>query len=160
MRSWKLKSKTERSAIEVAVGLLARREHSVLELERKLKQRYFDDAEIDQVLQKLQQKNLQSDERFTEAYVNMRRNRGYGPLRITNELRDRGIDTALSETYLSKSESDWLPVMQQQYIKKYGQQLAADYKEQIKRAKYLQNRGFYLDWVFKLTSIDEDPMIL
>ena len=156
MRSWKLKHKTERSATDVAVGLLARREHSALELKRKLRQRSFDEVEVEQALEKLQAKKLQSDERFTEAYVNMRTNRGYGPLRISNELKERGIDAGLIDQYLSNSQSDWQAVMQHQYKKKYGSQSAGNYSEQVKRAKYLQGRGFYLDWVLKLVAVDTD----
>jgi len=45
--------------------------------------------------------------------------------------------------------------MKRQYEKKYGDEQAEEYAEKVKRAKYLQSRGFPLDWVFKLNSMDE-----
>jgi len=144
-----------RSINEVAIGLLSRREHSVLELKRKLTQKSFTEAEIEQSIQRLLDNNLLSEERFTESYINMRRRKGYGPVRIAQELRQRGIDGDFFEDYLDRNNTEWRVVMKRQYEKKYGDELAEDYAEKAKRAKYLQSRGFPLDWVFKLNSMDE-----
>ena len=38
---------------------------------------------------------LQSDERFTEAFVRSRINQGKGPARIRADLRERGINDAV-----------------------------------------------------------------
>ncbi len=145
-----------RSINEVAVGLLARREHSVLELKQKLKQRSFSDDEIEQSIERLLANNLLSEERFTETYINMRKHRGFGPLRIANELRERGVDAGLIESLMDKENNEWKIVMRQQYEKKYGDRPAEEYAEQVKRSKYLQARGFPLDWVFKLNALDEE----
>ncbi|VAW48835.1 Regulatory protein RecX, partial [hydrothermal vent metagenome] len=76
----------------VAIDLLSRREHSSFELARKLAIRSFDALEIDEVLVKLRDEGLQSDVRFTEAYVYFRIQKGYGPIRIQADLKQRGID--------------------------------------------------------------------
>ena len=55
-----------------AMNLLARREHSYVELERKLKQRGFADSVIEQALQRLQEQGLQSDQRFVESFIRAR----------------------------------------------------------------------------------------
>jgi regulatory protein len=144
-----------RSINEVAIGLLSRREHSVLEIKQKLKLRGFTDDEIDQSVERLLENNLLSEERFTESYINMRKHRGFGPLRIANELRERGVDSGLVDSCMDKENSEWKQVMRQQYEKKYGEQPAKEYAEQVKRSKYLQSRGFPLDWVFKINSLDE-----
>ena len=144
-----------KSINEIAVSALARREHSELEMRRKLMQKGFPQHEIDASIAQLVKNNLLSDERFAESYINMRRQRGYGPLRISQELRERGIDEELSEPLLDKNSPQWRQVMRQQYAKKYGSELAQEYAEKAKRAKYLQNRGFPLDWVFRLDSMDE-----
>ena len=145
-----------RSINEVAVAALSRREHSVLEMRRKLKLKSFDDEAIDVCIEKLINNNLLSEERFTESYINMRRRRGYGPGRIALELRERGVDESLFTGYLDRNNPDWHQVMLQQYCKKYGNNRASDYAEKVKRAKHLQSRGFPLDWVFKLDSMDLD----
>jgi len=144
-----------RSAIEIAVGLLARREHSLLEISRKLAQRGFEQDEIERTLEKLQAKNLLSEERFTESYITMRRHRGYGPLRIEQELRERGVDSSIIDIWLDKNDRQWRSLMSQQYRKKYGDEPARDYAEKAKRARYLQSRGFPADWVFKADSFDD-----
>jgi len=56
-----------RSINEVAIGLLSRREHSILELKRKLGQKSFTEDEIEQAIQRLLDNNLLSEERFTES---------------------------------------------------------------------------------------------
>jgi len=144
-----------RSITESAIDSLSRREHSVFELRRKLKQKNFDEDEIESVISQLIDKNLLSDERFSESYINMRKRRGYGPSRIAMELRERGVEDSDFEDFLDRNNPEWREIMQQQYVKKYGNQAAEDYAEKAKRAKHLQSRGFPLDWVFKLDSINE-----
>ena len=144
-----------RSISEVAIGLLARREHSRTELRRKLKKKGFDEDNIDQVIEQLQTNNLLSDERFTETYINMRKHKGYGPLRIEQELRERGVDAELADQFLDKNNQEWRTVMRQQYSKKYGDEPAMEYADRARQAKYLQSRGFPLDWVFRMTSLDD-----
>ncbi|MCW9048020.1 MAG: recombination regulator RecX [Gammaproteobacteria bacterium] len=145
-----------RSINEVAIAALSRREHSVLEIRRKLKLKNFEEDEIGICIEKLINNNLLSEERFTESYINMRKRRGYGPGRIAQELRERGVDESLFADYLDKNNPDWQRVMLRQYCKKYGNKQAADYAEKVKRAKHLQSRGFPLDWVFKLDSMSLD----
>jgi len=143
-----------RSINEVAVAALARREHSVLEMRRKLIQKGFEETEIDAAINRLIENNLLSEERFTESYINMRKRRGYGPIRIAHELRERGVADTLFSAILDKNNPEWHEVMRQQYIKKYADNKVREYAEKAKRAKYLQSRGFPLDWVFKLDAID------
>lgn len=144
-----------RSINEVAIAALARREHSRLEMRRKLKLKGFEEADIDLAIRQLCENNLLSDERFSESYINMRKQRGYGPLRIAQELRERGVGDELISASVDNTDPVWREVMRRQYIKKYGQTLASEYAEKVKRAKYLQTRGFPLEWIFKLDSLDE-----
>jgi regulatory protein len=143
-----------RSINEVAIAALSRREHSVLEMRRKLKNKGFEDDEISTAIIRLIDNNLLSEERFTESYINMRKRRGYGPVRIAQELSQRGVTEEDFTDYLDRNNPQWRLVMREQYIKKYGQKLAVEYAEKARRAKYLQSRGFPLDWIFKLDSMD------
>lgn len=133
-----------------ALGLLARREHSAVELKRKLQQKGYNSSDIDAELSQLQQDGSLSDRRFTEAYVNMRMNRGYGPMRILAELRDRGIPAELANEYLNQETLDWYAVLNRQYIKKYAGVPITDHLDKSKRIAYLQARGFRLDLIFDL----------
>src|SRR6056297_1289952 len=109
-----------RSINEVAIAVLARREHSRLEMRRKLKTKGFEEADIDTAITQLCENNLLSDERFSESYINMRRQRGYGPLRIAQELRERGVDDELISAFVDNNDPVWRETMRCQYIKKYG----------------------------------------
>ena len=144
-----------RSINEVAIAALSRREHSIVEMHRKLANKGFEEDEISSLITRLIENNLLSEERFTESYINMRKRRGYGPLRIAQELNQRGVAEDAFSDFLDRNNPEWQQVMRDQYIKKYGHKLASEYAEKAKRAKYLQSRGFPLDWVFKLDSMDE-----
>ena len=89
-------------AYNSAVRLLGRREHSVAELRRKLRQKHGElgrDA-IESLLESLQQDRLLSDQRFTEVLVRARIAKGYGPTYIKQELASKGIDSELAECAL------------------------------------------------------------
>lgn len=133
-----------------ALGLLARREHSATELKRKLQLKGYAAADIDVGVSQLLQDGSLSDRRFTEAYVNMRMNRGYGPVRIMAELRDRGINADLADEYLNQDVCDWPAILRKHYNKKYAGHPITDYHEKSRRIGYLQARGFKLDWIFNL----------
>ena len=144
------KNKTPRSICVVAMDLLARREHSVNELTRKLKQREFEDDAIQQAIVALQRDNLQSDRRFLESVVNYRINAGFGPIKIRYGLRQKGVSDDLVDNYLSGLDVDWESNMAAQRIKKFGDSLPVDYKEKMKQARFLQNRGFSPESVMRL----------
>ena len=132
------------------MDLLARREHSAQELRQKLKSREYDADAIDEVLQELISDRLQSDERFTEAYVNHRFNAGVGPLKIRYELRQKGISDLLADEFLEPLSDRWDQLMVQQRVRKYGEVIPADYAERMKQARFLQNKGFSPESVMRL----------
>jgi regulatory protein len=125
-----------------AVSLLANREHSALELSRKLQNAGFDTDEVEKTLHDLQQANLQSDERFAENYLRSRANKGYGELRIRNELKERGVASDLISECLYKAEIDWFSLAVEVRCKRFGESNPEDYKERAKQQRFLQYRGF------------------
>jgi regulatory protein len=125
-----------------AVSLLANREHSALELSRKLQNAGFDTDEVEKTLHDLQQANLQSDERFTENYLRSRANKGYGELRIRNELKERGVASELISECLYKAEIDWFSLAVEVRCKRFGESNPEEYKERAKQQRFLQYRGF------------------
>jgi regulatory protein len=138
------------SARKKAMDLLARREHSAHELRQKLKQREFDSDAIELALESLQQDNLQSDSRFTESYINHRCNAGLGPIKIVNELRQKDVDDELIHQHMSVLSINWEDRLEQQRIKKYGEEIPLDYAQKMKQARFLQNRGFSPESVMRL----------
>lgn len=140
------------SAKSVAVKLLSRREHSALEIRRKLAQRDFDENEIEQSIIELQQGGWLSDQRFAESYIRMRQHKGYGPLRISMELSERGIDEDIVNDYMPVDNETWLQLLQQQYLKKYRNAPVTDYNDKVKRIRFLQYRGFPLDMIYQVVN--------
>lgn len=133
------------NALEVetsAVRLLAAREHSARELRDKLLRKHSDGELVTSVLEDLQRRNLLSDERFTEQYVDMRMRKGYGPLRIRAELIERGIAGDLIDLWLDDTPSSWLSQLADVARGKFGASRPADAKDQAKQARFLQHRGF------------------
>ncbi len=144
------KAKHRASAKSIAVRLLARREHSEYELSQKLAQREFDAEEIERVLLELRQGGWVSDQRFAEAYIRMRQLKGFGPVRIQMELRERGVDEHIVEDAIDTEADDWLIALQQQYEKKYRNKSISDYADKAKRMRFLQYRGFTLDAIHRV----------
>jgi len=124
------------------MDLLARREHSYQELQRKLCAR-FDDAERVRIeIDRLRDERLQNDQRFAEAYLHSRAQRLYGPLRIRIELRERGIADALVARVMQESDIDWQANLEALIRSKFGSEAPGDFKEKAKRLRFLQYRGF------------------
>ena len=138
------------TAKTVAVKLLSRREHSAHEIREKLRQREFDSDEIEQTVEELKAGGWLSDERFAEAYIRMRQLKGFGPVRIAMELKERGVDELIVESRLDTNDACWTQVLEQQYQKKYRNTAIDDYNEKAKRIRFLQYRGFTLDAIYQV----------
>ena len=141
---------TTRSARNTAMDLMSRREHSRRQLQEKLRQKGFESDAVNEALDQLQAENLLSDERFAETYLHQRMQRGFGPLRIRQELKEKGVDAATVQILMEACEQDWQQLMQQQRIKRFGMEIPQDYREMTKQARFLQNRGFSPDAVMRL----------
>lgn len=129
-----------------AMDLLARREHSRSELMEKLGRR-FDKALIETVLDTLADDGLQSDRRFAESFVRHRAQRGYGPLRIRQELQQRGVAVSEISLAFESNEINWLDVIGGVVTRKYGGQPASELKEKARRQRFLLYRGFSHDHI-------------
>ncbi|MCC5797524.1 MAG: recombination regulator RecX [Methylophaga sp.] len=132
----------QRSAETIAIGLLARREHSASELRQKLGQHDLDPTEIENCLQKLCEQGLQSDQRFAQNYLRYRSQKGMGPQRIEHELRQKGINAALIQTVMQDSEIDWFALADTVRCKRFGEQGPRDFTERAKQQRFMQYRGF------------------
>lgn len=136
--------------------LLARREHASQEILQKLKTRGHDPAAVAPVLEDLQRRGLQSDRRFTEAYIRSRAERGYGPQRIINELRQRGVAEDLIGAGMDACEVDWQDLLATVRHKKFGVARPGNYPEIMKQSAFLQYRGFTNDQIRKYFRQDSD----
>lgn len=131
------------AAVRVAaMNLLARREHSLRELRDKLLRRFPDELVIQQQLARLAAEQLQSDARFAQSYIHHRSTKGYGPVRVKGELRERGVQEADIQAAMAAQDIDWCALAADVLRKKFGNSPAIELKEQAKRAQFMQYRGF------------------
>lgn len=156
-----------------AVALLAIREHGAKELRQKLLQKFVrfaqnaDVAEleknaeknstgrvaelVDEVLAYCKEQNWQSDERYIEQAVSSMMDKGQGPMKIRQKLQQACSDSGAIEAGLDIGHADWLEVMREALIKKYGDvHKPANRNEQAKRMRFLQSRGFPAEWIWKV----------
>lgn len=142
----------------IAMDLLSRREHSRRELLDKLKLREFVGEEVEAYLDRLAERGLQSDERFAQSYLRMRVMAGYGPRRIQQELKQRGIGESEISLLFEQEAIDWYKVALETWQKKFNQQPGNDLKLKAKQSRFMQYRGFdfeVINWLFTQQPIDE-----
>ena len=135
-----------------AMDLLARREHGRIELARKLRQRGAPAELIEPVLDRLADEGLLSETRFLESFVRMRVNAGYGPLRIREELAQRGLPRADIEQALQESDFDWSEQLREIWQRKFAGVLPSDPRERAKQGRFLSYRGYPLELIGRLLS--------
>jgi regulatory protein len=99
-----------------AMDLLARREHGRVELTRKLRQRGALPEMIETALDRLTEEGLLSEARYLESFVSYRARSGYGPLRIREELSQRGLQRIDIELALRESGIDWQAQLAGRYL--------------------------------------------
>lgn len=143
-----------RSAYTCALELLARREHSQKQLTEKLRQKGFTDLEeIRQVLETLVSQGYQSDQRFAEAYMRSRIQKGFGLRRVIVELQQKGIvdDELLDALAQSMAEPSLSTesMIYRAWLKKFGS-IPSNPQEKHKQTRYLIYRGFGSDHIKQL----------
>jgi regulatory protein len=131
---------------EAAITLLARRDHSRSELERRLLSQGYSAAEIAPLISELIESRALDDARFAHNYVSYHVARGQGPIRIRMELEALGVAAELIETVLTLGQ-DWLALAQEQRSRRFGPKTPASRVEQLRQARFLQSRGFSSDHI-------------
>ena len=130
-----------------ALHLLSLREHSRHELKHKLKATELNTDYLEQVLDELTHQGYLCDSRFTDVYCRSRAYRGYGPVRISQELKQKGIDEQTIRLGLLECEVDWYENAHQVFAKKFALSPAKNLKEKAKQQQFLLYRGFTFEQI-------------
>lgn len=125
------------------VRLLARREHSCVELYRKLKQKGFEADDINQSLAPYIEKGLQSDYRYAEVFVRSSFEKGKGPAYIEQSLQLHDIDALTTKALIDDQAFDWYSSAAKVRQKRFGQSMPSEWNDVQKQKRFLQYRGFY-----------------
>ena len=136
------------------MGLLVRREQSERELKTKLDRSGYSRDESATAIEELQSQEYQSDARFAELLARSRSANGYGPRRISAELKSHGIADADISAAINALDCDWRDLAFRQLQRHYGRKPSADVKERGRRAAFLLRRGFDAATVSILTRAD------
>ncbi|MFO1319702.1 MAG: recombination regulator RecX [Burkholderiales bacterium] len=138
----------------LALGLLARREHTRAQLASRLAPLAGEGEDLEALLDEFVASGFLSDERFAEQFVRRRRGR-QGPLRIGQELRARGVDeagvgAALRDARASEAR-EALALLRRKYPVP-----PASADERARQGRFLQNRGFSLAAIRRVLDLPAD----
>jgi len=132
--------------LQYAVFLLSRRGYSRAELLEKMRGKFKDGEEIfEQVLTRLTELGLQSDEQFAADFV--RSKPGWGAVRLSLELKKKGIADELIAKNLPEDSDEKERCRETLAAKLRGDDLPIDFKELQKLRAFLARRGFSLDLI-------------
>lgn len=98
-----MKQSRHNACLNTALRLLARRDHACSELKRKLKQRRYESEEIDAVLTECRRLNYLDDRKYTFSQIEHLRRKGYGPHRIQQILKTKGLASDLISKAIEKN---------------------------------------------------------
>ncbi|GIZ13912.1 regulatory protein RecX [Pseudomonas sp. NCCP-436] len=132
------------------MDLLARREHGRVELARKLRRKGAPEAMIESVLEQLADEGLLSEARYLESFIASRARSGYGPQRIREELKQRGLATQMIEEALRESGMDWFALLQEVWQRKFAGQFPVDAQERARQGRFLTYRGYSMEMIGRL----------
>lgn len=126
--------------LETAVRLLARRDHTESELRIKLQHKNFTRPEVDEAIEKLQEKGYLNDEKIKQHTIEkMLAEKRHGLRGISGKLRQMGLQVSGEEIREYCSEEDEWEIAYQ-LLKKHFRSIDVDMFPRL--ARYLTNRGF------------------
>jgi regulatory protein len=142
------KAKSEAPLRARALRMLARREYSRFELERRLAPFIEDPAEISELLDDFERRGWLSESRVVEQVLVSRRRR-FGAQRIAHELREKGLsDAAIAGAQMQLKEGE-LETARAVWMKKFGV-VPANARDKARQMRFLQGRGFGLEVIRRL----------
>ncbi len=134
-----------------ALRMLARREHSRLEMQSRLSSRGADDAEVQSLLDEFEAKGWLSEQRFIDAVVQTRKRR-FGTAKVLRELKDKGVSEEGLAAARDVLRVEELETARSVWKKRFGEQ-PSTLAERAKQSRFLAGRGFspevirtVLDW--------------
>ena len=137
-----------------ALRLLAAREHSRAELERKLAAHEETPGQLAQLLDELQAKDFISEARVLESVINRRAAR-FGAARIKHELQNKGLGAELLADAMDSLKATELERAREVWRKKFDGP-APDAAGRAKQMRFLAARGFGGDVIRRVVSQAEE----
>ena len=141
-----------------ALRLLATREHSRVELERKLAPHEEAPGQLALVLDELQAKDFISEVRVVESVINRKASR-FGAARIRYELQKKGLEPEIMAEAISSLKTTEVERAREVWRKKFESKSGGaqvDAAGRAKQMRFLAARGFGADAIRRVVSGSED----
>lgn len=133
-----------------ALRLLSQREHSPVELRRKLAAHAASVDQLDTLLAELEQSGYLSASRFAQSLAH-RRGSQFGLRRIEHEMQAHQLDASVSEPVIQALRATERDRALQAWRKRFGER-ASNPQERARQQRFLAQRGFTSDaigWVIR-----------
>ncbi len=137
-----------------ALRLLAGREHSRAELERKLASHETEPGELARALDDLQAKGFISEQRVVESVVHRRAAR-LGTGRVKQELQAKGVSPEAMADALDALRRTEVERAREVWRRKFGEP-AADATGRARQMRFLASRGFGTEAIRRVVSGADD----
>ncbi len=141
-----------------ALRHLARREHSRLELARKLEPHAASAGQLAELLDALESAGLLCAQRFADSLV-FRRGSRFGVRRVAHELDAHGLDPAVRAEALARLSGTERERAAEAWARRFGTP-PASIAERARQHRFLAQRGFAGDtvaWVLKQAAAGQQP---
>ncbi|HSM88963.1 MAG TPA: RecX family transcriptional regulator [Desulfobacterales bacterium] len=150
-----------RKALNSALRILARREHSSVELAQKLMRRGHAEAVVQQVILECLRLNYLDDRRVLRQVLDGMQRKGFGPQRIRHELLKRGLAAGESDC----GAAECMPPEEERStasrvaLKKWKslQQEPEPGRRRLRLMRFLRSRGFSYAVIYDVMETLEGP---
>ncbi len=140
---------------ELSFRLLTRRQHSILELKRKLALKKFSPENVEIIISELLERNYLDDKKFAEKYTDEKlKNNKSGLVKIKAELFKKGIEKRIVDEVLSKFLNSNLIIENALQIAMYKMKSTLYSKAEPKKKKeklfrFLVSKGYSSEIIIK-----------
>ncbi len=132
-----------------ALKYLAAREHSRLELQRKLAPHAESAEQVDATLDELEARGFLSAERFAESMVHRKAAR-FGAARIQAELTQHRLPSDIAQAVVRTLRDTELARAHALWVRRHGE-VAQEPQDRAKQMRFLMARGFSSDVARRVT---------
>ena len=137
-----------------ALYYLGKRDYSRVELGRKIltysESLEISKADLELVLDELEEKDWLSDDRFSEQFV-LSKKRKFGARKIAHELKLRGVNESIISRVLRDIKDDEFLLAKKIWEKKFNQ-IPITIDEKAKQIRFMQSRGIEVAIIHQILS--------
>ena len=137
-----------------ALYYLSKRDYSRVELGRKIlaysESLEVSKADLESVLNELEEKDWLSDDRFSEQFV-LSKKRKFGARKIAHELKLRGVNESIISRVLRDIKDDEFLLAKKIWEKKFNQ-IPITIDEKAKQIRFMQSRGIEIAIIHQILS--------